>query len=71
MRHVGTVTVSGSEDRYDVQFELVADKVELPRGNREQALQEYVQRYADRLAHHARLSPYNWFNFYDYWRKAS
>ena len=32
-------------------------------------LQDYAQRYADRLAHHARLAPYNWFNFYDYWRK--
>ena len=58
-------------NRYDVQFEMMADKVDLPRSTREQALQEYAQRYADRLAHHARLAPYNWFNFYDYWRKAS
>ena len=58
-------------NRYDVQFELMADKVELPRANRDQALQDYAQQYADRLAHHARLAPYNWFNFYDYWRKAS
>ena len=24
-------------------------------------------RYAARLEHHARLDPYNWFNFYDFW----
>lgn len=58
-------------NRYEVHFELMADKVELPRSHRDAALQEYAQRYADRLAHHARIAPYNWFNFYDYWRKAS
>lgn len=56
-------------NRYDVNFELVSDKVELPRATREQALREYAQHYADRLAHYARKAPYNWFNFYDYWRK--
>ena len=29
-----------------------------------------MQRYADRLAHYARSAPYNWFNFYDFWRPA-
>ncbi|MES2488615.1 MAG: lipid A biosynthesis acyltransferase [Pseudomonadota bacterium] len=54
---------------YDVQFELVSEKINLPRSNREQALQDYAQRYADRLAHYAKQAPYNWFNFYDYWTK--
>ena len=26
-----------------------------------------LQCYVERLEHHARHSPYNWFNFYDYW----
>jgi len=30
---------------------------------------DIIQRYADRLAHYARLAPYNWFNFYDYWEE--
>jgi predicted LPLAT superfamily acyltransferase len=54
--------------RYDVHFELMAEQVDLPRASREQALQHYAQQYADRLAHYARLAPYNWFNFYDYWQ---
>jgi predicted LPLAT superfamily acyltransferase len=27
-----------------------------------------MQRYADRLAHYARLAPFNWFNFHDVWQ---
>jgi predicted LPLAT superfamily acyltransferase len=26
-----------------------------------------LQYYVERLEHHARRAPYNWFNFYDYW----
>jgi predicted LPLAT superfamily acyltransferase len=55
----------GSE--YRNYFELFAEPVNIPRERREAALQEYAQRYADRLAHYARQAPYNWFNFYDYW----
>ncbi|PTU31390.1 LpxL/LpxP family acyltransferase [Stenotrophobium rhamnosiphilum] len=56
-------------NHYDVQFELVSEKIELPRSSREQALQNYAQRYADCMAHYAKQAPYNWFNFYDYWTK--
>jgi predicted LPLAT superfamily acyltransferase len=54
-------------NRYDAHLELFADRVQLPRAGREAAIQAYAQRYADRMAHYARLAPYNWFNFYDYW----
>lgn len=54
-------------NRYQNRLELFAERVEIPRDRREQALREVAQRYADRLAHHARAAPYNWFNFYDYW----
>ena len=54
-------------DRYDLHFERFA--FELPRDRRERnaALVDVVQRFADRLAHFARLAPYNWFNLYDFW----
>jgi predicted LPLAT superfamily acyltransferase len=54
-------------NRYDCHFELFADRIELPRQDRDAALQRYAQAYARRLEHYARLAPYNWFNFYDFW----
>ncbi|BBZ89608.1 TPA: glycosyltransferase [Enterobacter asburiae] len=47
--------------------EPFADPLHLPRGERQQALQETVDRYAQRLEHYALLSPLDWFNFFDFW----
>lgn len=58
-------------NRYDVHFELFAEKISLPRQTREQALQQHAQAYASRLEHYVQQAPYNWFNFYDYWTDAS
>lgn len=55
-------------NRYDLHFELFAETLALERGRREAGLNEVIQRFADRLAHHARNAPYNWFNFYDFWQ---
>jgi len=52
---------------YRVWCEPFADRVELPRADREGALRRYAQRYADRLAFVAREYPFNWFNVYDFW----
>ena len=57
----------GGGRRYDLRFELFASRIELPRQGRQEALQQYVTRYAQRLEHHVRQAPYNWFNFYDFW----
>lgn len=54
-------------NRYDIHFELLAEEIHYNRAEREAAVQQWTQRYADRLAHYAKLAPYNWFNFYDYW----
>jgi len=55
-------------NRYELHCEPFAAQLLLPRKGRQQALQEAVQRYADRLEHYARSAPYNWFNFYDFWQ---
>ncbi|MFP5306750.1 MAG: lipid A biosynthesis acyltransferase [Gammaproteobacteria bacterium] len=52
---------------YDACFELIAERVQLPRVGREAAIQAYAQRYAERLEHYVREAPYNWHNFYDFW----
>lgn len=54
-------------NRYDLFCEPFAERIVLPRGRREQALRDVVERYAGRLAHYARRAPNNWFNFYDFW----
>lgn len=53
--------------RYELRCELLAERVELPRKTREQALNGYVQEFAARLEHYARAAPDNWFNFFDFW----
>ncbi|MDX1431809.1 MAG: lipid A biosynthesis acyltransferase [Gammaproteobacteria bacterium] len=53
--------------RYDIHFELLAQRVQLARGRRDADLQRWTQRYAERLEAHVRRAPYNWFNFYDFW----
>ncbi len=57
------------KNRYDIHFELLADSIELPRKNRLQVAGEWAQKYTDRLSHYAHKAPYNWFNFYPYWKK--
>lgn len=56
-------------NRYDLHLELLSEQVELPRNGREQSLQQYTQKYVDRLAARTREAPFNWFNFYDYWHE--
>jgi predicted LPLAT superfamily acyltransferase len=68
--HVPVVLAFGlyrGGNRYDVAFETFSDGVRIPRAERRQALNALIRRYATRLEHYARLAPYNWFNFYDFW----
>jgi predicted LPLAT superfamily acyltransferase len=53
--------------RYELHFELFAERIDAPRASRDAALADIAQRYASRLEHYARSAPYNWFNFYDFW----
>ena len=55
-------------NRYELVFEPFADVVEVPRGRRASALAALIRRYASRLETFTRAAPYNWFNFYDFWR---
>jgi predicted LPLAT superfamily acyltransferase len=56
-------------NRYDIHFELLTEAPEITRNQRDAAVQDLTCRYAARLEYYARLAPYNWFNFYDYWHK--
>jgi predicted LPLAT superfamily acyltransferase len=56
-------------DGYRIHLERFAERVVLPRAEREARLREIVQRYAQRLEAYCLRAPYQWFNFYDYWER--
>jgi predicted LPLAT superfamily acyltransferase len=56
-------------DRYDLYCEPFAERIELPRKEREAALRRYAQDFATRLERFCKLAPDNWFNFYDFWER--
>jgi predicted LPLAT superfamily acyltransferase len=54
--------------RYDVYFESLNDLSDVPRSQRSELTEQALRRYVQRLEHYCRLAPYNWFNFYDFWK---
>jgi len=54
-------------NRYRSHFELIADFGELEAGQRSAAIHAAIARYAQILERHCRATPYNWFNFFDFW----
>lgn len=52
---------------YRLHFELLAERLELPRAQRAAALQTHAQAFADALQRLLRRSPYDWFNFFPFW----
>ncbi|WP_293776273.1 acyl-CoA synthetase [uncultured Oxalicibacterium sp.] len=58
-------------NRYDIHIERIADFSDAADGscrNSEEQVMAAMQAYVARLEHFARQSPYNWFNFYDFWQ---
>jgi predicted LPLAT superfamily acyltransferase len=47
--------------RYDIIFETISA---MPA---DEPTEQTMRRYVERLEHHCRSRPYNWFNFYDFW----
>lgn len=58
-------------NRYDVHFELLNDFSATAAAGREALALELLQTYVAALERHCRAAPYNWFNFYDFWKPAS
>ena len=59
------------KNNYHVVFEPVADFSSTPAAVRHVAVRAAIERYAAVLDQHCRSDPYNWFNFYDFWRPRS
>ncbi len=55
--------------RYEVYCEIMSERYEVPRNKRDEQFAASAQQFADRLAYHARMAPYSWSNFYDFWNQ--
>jgi predicted LPLAT superfamily acyltransferase len=56
------------KNHYHVVFKRVADFSATSVGSRSLAVRAAIERYAATLDHYCRSDPYNWFNFFDFWR---
>lgn len=55
------------QGRYRIFFELFAERIALPRRDKEAALAQWVERYAQRLEAYSLRAPLQWYNFFDFW----
>ncbi|HUN73788.1 MAG TPA: hypothetical protein VMU40_04650 [Steroidobacteraceae bacterium] len=61
-------------NRYDLHFESFSEGLaqgRIERSERRARADGCAERFAQRLSVYARLAPYNWFNFYDFWQRSS
>ena len=56
------------KNNYHVVFERIADFSASAVGSRNLAVRKAIERYAAVLDQYCRSDPYNWFNFFDFWR---
>ena len=59
---------SKKEAHFDLYFEQFSEQIKLPRGQREQALQDVVTQYAKRLQFYTLKAPLQWYNFFNFWK---
>jgi len=55
-------------NRYEIQFELLADFSNQAPASREDQIKETLAKYVAALERNCRAAPFNWFNFYDFWK---
>ena len=55
------------KNKYAIYIEELSGPLDIARNKREKIVADLMQKYTNRLEHYIRLSPLNWFNFYDYW----
>ncbi|MBT9567665.1 MAG: acyl-CoA synthetase [Thiobacillus sp.] len=54
-------------NRYAIHFERLADFSATERAARDEAIRAAMATYVTCLERHCRATPYNWFNFFDFW----
>ena len=54
--------------RYRIHLEPFAERLDWTRSRREAAIAQWAERYAQALETRCRETPFEWFNFFDFWR---
>jgi predicted LPLAT superfamily acyltransferase len=53
---------------YGLYFEMFAERITLPRRDKQAALSSWAARYAQRLESFCLMDPFQWYNFFDFWQ---
>jgi predicted LPLAT superfamily acyltransferase len=64
---VYTVFCLKQQGKHVIYFDYFSAVLKFPRKNREQAIAQTIQNYAERLQHYCLQEPLQWFNFFDFW----
>lgn len=56
------------DNKYEIYFEKLASDTGLRREDRDAQVKRNIEKYAELLDKYVRYQPYNWFNFYDFWK---
>lgn len=63
-----TCLKNSDTSRYQVHIENFAEPVKVRRKERQAYFNQLICKYADRLSYYCLLAPYQWSNFFDFWR---
>lgn len=63
-----TASASGRRIAYRVRFDSIEEMPSASRAERAERLEGWVAKYAANLERELARSPYDWFNFYDFWK---
>ena len=53
---------------YGLYFEIFAERITLPRRDKQAAISSWAARYAQRLESFCLMDPFQWYNFFDFWQ---
>jgi predicted LPLAT superfamily acyltransferase len=65
---VYTIFCVKNQGRYSTYIEKLADPIKVKRKERQQYFYDLTQRFAMRLEKHVQLAPYQWYNFFNFWK---
>ncbi|MHB8248779.1 MAG: LpxL/LpxP family acyltransferase [Acidithiobacillus sp.] len=55
-------------EKYEIFFDELANFKNIERADREAAIQRAMEKYVKLLEKYCHMAPYNWFNFFDFWK---